>query len=81
MENNTKAHFTTAIGVAGEDDPLSGCFFSLNGGQGGLNPRHEDSQWRFAKFPEHFQLVAKIKSRGAAECATALFKFQKLMPL
>ena len=36
------------------------------------NPRHEDFQWRVAKFPKHFPLVAKIKSRCARECANAL---------
>ena len=34
------------------------------------NPRHEDFQWRVEKFPEYFQLVAKLKSRCATECAT-----------
>ena len=34
------------------------------------NPRHEDFQWRVAKFPKHFQLVAKIKTRCATEYAT-----------
>jgi len=40
------------------------------------NPRHEDFQWRVAKFPTHFQLVAKLKSRCATECATAIGKSQ-----
>ena len=34
------------------------------------NPRHEDFQWRVAKFPQYFQLVAKLKTRCATECAT-----------
>ena len=36
----------------------------------GIEPMYMDFQWRFAKFPEHFQLVAKIKSRCATECAS-----------
>ena len=40
------------------------------------NPQHEDFQWRAAKFPTHFQLVAKIKSGCATECATPIGKLQ-----
>jgi hypothetical protein len=45
------------------------------------NPRHEDFQWRVAKLPLYFQLVAKIKSWCATECATAIGKFQAFVLL
>ena len=57
MENNTKAYFTTAMGVAGEDDLLSDCFFQQFQWwpERESNPRHEDFQWRVANFLIVFQ--------------------------
>lgn len=46
----------------------------------GIEPRHEDFQWRFAKFPYIFQLLKGFQFQCTTECAMSLSECRAVTP-